>query len=57
MNPTCDKCKREMAWRTINFIADAKLWRVDIPLCIHPDCLENRGGTYVIHRHHKPVPQ
>lgn len=44
---TCTLCKRETTWRPVNFLADGRLWRVEIPLCIHPDCLEKRGATSV----------
>jgi hypothetical protein len=44
---TCTLCNHQIAWRPVSFIADNKLWRVEIPLCIQPDCLLKRDAVWI----------
>lgn len=48
-NMTCTLCNHQVVWRPVSFVADNKLWRVEIPLCINPPCLIKRHATYYDH--------
>jgi len=46
-NRTCSLCGHQAVWRPVSFMADNKLWRVEIPICINPPCLLQRDATYI----------